>query len=102
MKVDVRLPSGAGLSVAVSPEALISELKATVQQHFKRRLKLVAKGLWRVARSRQKMWPSRKLQFRLHAPMILRRLGYGQSFSGLWIGGLGGGLRQTFLSPWVP
>ena len=44
MKVDVHLPSGAGCSVTVSAEAPISELKATVQQHFKRRLKLVAKG----------------------------------------------------------
>ncbi|CAJ1342428.1 unnamed protein product, partial [Effrenium voratum] len=44
MKVDVHLPSGVGCSIEVSPETPISELKAAAQQHFRRRLKLIAKG----------------------------------------------------------
>ena len=45
MKVDVYLPSGDGCCVVVSPETTISELQAAAQQHFRRRLKLVANGL---------------------------------------------------------
>ena len=44
MKIDVYLPSGDGCSIAVSPEMLVKELKAAVQQHFQRRLTLTAKG----------------------------------------------------------
>ena len=44
MRVDVCLPSGAGCSIAVSPETLVRELKAAAEQHFQRRLKLIAKG----------------------------------------------------------
>ena len=44
MKVDVHLPSGVGCSIEVSPETPMSELKAAAQQHFRRRLKLIAKG----------------------------------------------------------
>ena len=44
MKVDVCLPSGNGYSIEVPPETLISELKAAAQQHFQRRLKLIATG----------------------------------------------------------
>ena len=43
MKVDVHLPSADVCSVEVSPETLVSELKAAAQQHFQRRLKLIAK-----------------------------------------------------------
>ncbi|CAJ1415182.1 unnamed protein product [Effrenium voratum] len=45
MKVDVYLPSGDGCSLAVSPETPMRKLKAAAQQHFRRRLKLTAKGL---------------------------------------------------------
>ena len=44
MKVDAHLPSGDGFSVAVSPATSISQLKAAAQQHFQRRLKLIARG----------------------------------------------------------
>ena len=44
MKVNVHLPSGDSFSIEVSPATLISELKAAAQQHFKRRLKLIASG----------------------------------------------------------
>ena len=44
MKVNVHLPSRDGCSVEVSPSTLISELKAAAQQHFQRRLKLIAEG----------------------------------------------------------
>ena len=44
MKLDVLLPSGGGFSTEVSPAKLASELKAAAQQHFQRRLKLIAKG----------------------------------------------------------
>ena len=44
MKVDVYLPSGDGFSIAVSSEMLVKELQAAAQQHFERRLKLIAKG----------------------------------------------------------
>ena len=44
MKLDVRLPSGDGCCIEVSPSRSISELKAAAQQHFKRRLKLIAIG----------------------------------------------------------
>ena len=44
MKVDVYLPSGDGVSLEVSPATPISELKAAAQRHFRRRLKLTAKG----------------------------------------------------------
>ena len=44
MKVHVHLPSGGGCSIEVSLATPISELKAAAQQHFKRRLKLIAKG----------------------------------------------------------
>ena len=44
MKVDVYLPSGDGCCIAVSLTATIGELKAAAEQHFQRRLKLIAKG----------------------------------------------------------
>ena len=44
MKVDVHLPSGDGCSISLPAKRPISELKATAQQHFQRRLKLTAKG----------------------------------------------------------
>ena len=44
MKVDVYLPNGDSCSVEVSPAILVSELKAAVQQHFRRPLKVTAKG----------------------------------------------------------
>ena len=44
MKVDVYLPNGDGRSVEVSAETPISQLRAAAQQHFQRRLTLIAKG----------------------------------------------------------
>ena len=44
MKVDVHLPSGDSCSISLLGKRPISELKATAQQHFQRRLKLTAKG----------------------------------------------------------
>ena len=44
MKVDVYLPNGDGCSISLPAKRPISELKATAQQHFHRRLKLTAKG----------------------------------------------------------
>ena len=42
MQVHVHLPSGDGCSISRSSKRPISELKATAQQHLKRRLKLTA------------------------------------------------------------
>ena len=38
------MPSGEGCSFDVSAATLVRELKAAVQQHFQRRLKLTAEG----------------------------------------------------------